>query len=67
LHRQIPSLTFHLAASGLRLGEPEEAVCQKIRRLGLEVVEHKKFFSSTTSLELTFPQELPSVEELALF
>ena len=42
-----------------KLGKPEEAVRQKIRRLGLEVVEQKKIVCSTTSL----PKELPSVEE----
>lgn len=44
------------------LGKPEEAVRQKIRRLGLEVVEHKKIVCSTTS-NFVMPQELPSVEE----
>jgi hypothetical protein len=42
-----------------KLNKPEEAVRQKIRRLGLEVVEQKKLVCSTTSL----PRELPSVEE----
>ena len=42
-----------------KLNKPEEAVRQKIRRLGLEVVEQKKLACSTTSL----PRELPSVEE----
>ncbi len=42
-----------------KLCKPEEAVRQKIRRLGLEVVEQKKIVCSTTSL----PKELPSVEE----
>ncbi len=44
------------------LNKPEEAVRQKIRRLGLEVVEHKKIICSTTSQKL--PDELPSVEEM---
>jgi hypothetical protein len=42
-----------------KLDKPEEAVRQKIRRLGLEVVEHKKIICSTSSK----PEELPSVEE----
>jgi hypothetical protein len=46
-----------------KLGKPEEAVRQKIRRLGLEVVEQKRIVCSTTSSELTMPQELPSVEQ----
>jgi DNA-binding Lrp family transcriptional regulator len=45
-----------------KLGKPEEAVRQKIRRLGLEVVVQKKIVCSTTS-NLVMPQELPSVEE----
>jgi hypothetical protein len=45
-----------------KLGKPEEAVRQKIRRLGLEVVVRKKIACSTTS-NLVIPQELPSVEE----
>jgi hypothetical protein len=44
-----------------KLGKPEEAVRQKIRRLGLVVVQ-KKIVCSTTS-NLVMPQELPSVEE----
>jgi hypothetical protein len=44
------------------LGKPEEAVRQKIRRLGLEVVEQKKIICSTTSQKL--PAELPSIEEM---
>ena len=45
-----------------KLGKPKEAVRQKIRRLGLEVVVQKKIVCSTTS-NLVMPQELPSVEE----
>jgi hypothetical protein len=52
-----------LFAIAKKLGKPEEAVRQKIRRLGLEVVVQKKFVCSTTSSELTLPQELPSVEQ----
>ena len=39
-----------LFAIAKKLGKPEEAVRQKIRRLGLEVVEQKKIVCSTTSL-----------------
>lgn len=52
-----------LATISKHLGKPEEAVRQKIRRLGLEVVEQTIFLCSTTSSELVLPQELPSVEE----
>ena len=38
-----------LFAIAKKLGKPEEAVRQKIRRLGLEVVEQKKIVCSTTS------------------
>ncbi len=51
-----------LAVIAKQLGKPEEAVRQKIRRLGLEVVEQKKIICSTTSQKL--PTELPSVEEM---
>jgi hypothetical protein len=42
------------------LGKSEEAVRQKIARLGLEVVEQKKIVCSTTS---NLPAELFSIEE----
>lgn len=45
------------------LGKPEDAVRQKVRRLGLEVVEHRKIICSTTSSKF-LPVELPSVEEM---
>ena len=45
-----------------RLGKPGEAVRQKIRRLGLEVVEQDRSVCSTTS-KLILPKELPSIEE----
>ena len=42
----------------------KDAIYKKIERLGLEVVdEEKKNTSTTTSLELELPAELPSVEE----
>jgi hypothetical protein len=40
--------------------KPEEAVRQKLRRLGLEVVDQKKIVCSTSS----FPVELFSVEDI---
>ncbi len=51
-----------LAVIAKNLCKPEEAVRQKIRRLGLEVVEQKKIICSTTSQKL--PVELPSIEEM---
>ena len=45
------------------LGKPDGAVCQKIRRLGLEVVEQRKNVCTTTSSEL-LPKELFSVEDI---
>jgi hypothetical protein len=48
-----------LSAISKLLGKPEEAVRQKIRRLGLEVVEHKKnclfnvFFVPVTFIPLS--------------
>ncbi|MCW4024940.1 MAG: hypothetical protein NWF01_07900 [Candidatus Bathyarchaeota archaeon] len=51
-----------LAVIAKKLGKPEEAVRQKMRRLGLEVVDRKKIICSTTSQKL--PAELPSVEEM---
>jgi hypothetical protein len=45
-----------------KLGKPDEAVRQKIRRLGLEVVDQDRSVWSTTS-KLILPRELPSIEE----
>jgi hypothetical protein len=45
----------------------KDAIYKKMERLGLEVVdEEKKNISTTTSLELELPAELPSVEETLL-
>jgi hypothetical protein len=45
----------------------KDAIYKKMERLGLEVVdEEKKNNSTTTSLELELPAELPSVEETLL-
>ena len=51
-----------LSVIAKKLDMSEEAVRQKIRRLGLEVVEHKKIICSTSS-KLALPKELPSIEE----
>lgn len=51
-----------LAVIAKTMGKPEDAIRQKIRRLGLEVVEHKKIICTTTSQKL--PPELPSIEEM---
>ena len=53
-----------LAVIAKKLGKPEEAVRVKIRRLGLEVVEHKKIVCSTTTAQLVLPKELFSVEDV---
>ena len=45
----------------------KDAIYKKMERLGLEVVdEEKKNISTTTSIELELPAELPSVEETLL-
>ncbi len=54
-----------LTVIATKLGKPEEAVRQKIRRLGLEVVEQKRSDICTTT-SLVMPKELPSVEEALL-
>jgi DNA-binding Lrp family transcriptional regulator len=61
--RDLVEAKTSLSAISKLLGKPEEAVRQKIRRLGLEAVVQKKIVCSTTSSELVLPQELPSVEE----
>jgi IS30 family transposase len=45
-----------------RMGLSEDAVKQKLRRLGLKVVTLQKSSGTTTS-ELIMPEELPSIEE----
>jgi hypothetical protein len=44
------------------LGKSQEAVRMKIKRLGINVVEHSETERSSTS-DLVLPEELPSVEE----
>ena len=60
--RALIEAKLSLSVIAKRLRKPEEAVRQKIRRLGLEVVEQSKIVCSTTS-RLVLPKELPSVEE----
>ncbi len=46
----------------IKMGLSEDAVKQKLRRLGLKVVTLQKSSGTTTS-ELIMPDELPSIEE----
>jgi aspartate aminotransferase-like enzyme len=50
-----------LSVIAAKFKKSEEAMRQKIRRLGLEVVEQDRSVCTTTSIPL--PKELPSVEE----
>ncbi|MCW4018009.1 MAG: hypothetical protein NWF00_04935 [Candidatus Bathyarchaeota archaeon] len=61
--RELVEAKTSLPAMAKVLRKSEEAVRQKIGRLGLEVVEQKKIVCSTTSKEF-MPAELPSVEEM---
>ena len=60
--KQLVTAGHPLETIAERLGKPCEAVRQKIRRLGLEVVEQSRSVCSTTS-KLSLPKELPSIEE----
>jgi hypothetical protein len=60
--KQLVTAGHQLETIAERLGKPGEAVRQKIRRLGLEVVEQNRSVCSTTS-RLILPKELPSIEE----
>lgn len=51
-----------VAEIALRMNLSEDAVKQKLRRMGLKVVTLQKSIGTTTS-ELITPEELPSVEE----
>ena len=61
--RDLVAVKTPLVVIAKGLGKPEGAVCQKIRRLGLEVVEQRKNVCTTTSSEL-LPKELFSVEDI---
>lgn len=53
-----------VAEIATRMKLSEDAVKQKLRRLGLKVVTLKKSIGTTTSTsELIMPEELPSIEE----
>jgi hypothetical protein len=58
--RELVASKTSLPVIAKTLGKSEEAVRQKIARLGLEVVEQKKIVCSTTS---NLPAELFSIEE----
>ena len=60
--RSLVEAKLPLVVVAAKLQKPDEAVRQKIRRLGLEVVEQQRSVCSTTS-RLVLPEELPSVEE----
>jgi hypothetical protein len=60
--RSLVEAKLPLGVVAMKFQKPEEAVRQKIRRLGLEVVEQQRSVCSTTS-RLVLPEELPSVEE----
>lgn len=47
-----------------KLKKPQEAIRQKIRRLGLEVVVEQSCSVCSTTTEIKLPKELPSVESL---
>jgi len=60
--KQLVTAGHPLETIAEKLGKPDEAVRQKIRRLGLEVVDQNRSVWSTTS-KLILPKELPSSEE----
>ena len=60
--RSLVEAKLPLVVVAAKLQKPDEAVRQKIRRLGLDVVEQQRSVCSTTS-RLVLPEELPSVEE----
>ena len=60
--KQLVTAGHPLETIAERLGKRGEAVRQKIRRLGLEVVDQDCSVWSTTS-KLILPRELPSIEE----
>jgi len=60
--KQLVTAGHPLETIAEKLGKPDEAVRQKIRRLGLEVVDQNRSVWSTTS-KLILPKELPSIEE----
>jgi hypothetical protein len=59
--REYVQAGYSLDAIASRLGKTREAVRKKAERLGLEVVGHKAY--RTTTSEIRLPAELPSVEE----
>lgn len=58
--RELVKERHFLPAIAERMKKPEEAIRQKIRRLGLEVVEQSRSVCSTTSM-ISLPKELLSI------
>jgi hypothetical protein len=59
--RRLVRVKEGLDVVAIKLDKSPEAIRKKIKKLGLEVVDHKKNSRTTTSLKI--PEELPTVEE----